>query len=350
MSNGIIQSALTIFIVSIAIYVVKYLKFFSKYLDNKIVKIIGKIVLGVIMLIINFKIYKEIIQISTNLSYLNEVRKNNEIFEIYDEKILNELRYYKKICEDEYSIENSQKPYIPEGFEYVEGEWKNGFVIQDKELNQYVWVPCSNMNENDFVAKLERKNFVTQPMISKDVCVNDKYEKFLESALKNGGFYISRFEIGIDNNKPVSQYGRNIYCNITKNEAKEFVSKMYEQHEINCDLINGYAYDTTMSWLKQTNDSIKIDIYDIENNELFTGRNHYNNIYDFFDNIMEITSEESYSNIIIRGWIYEDMSKYENIINVMGISEDCFDRFSIREHDNDFSPYTLLTTRTILYK
>ena len=47
------------------------------------------------------------------------------------------------------------RTYIFEDFSYVEGEWNTGFVIEDKDKNQYVWVPCSNI-ENIDVPKLEK--------------------------------------------------------------------------------------------------------------------------------------------------------------------------------------------------
>lgn len=340
MSSGVIQIAITIMIISILIY---WIKNFDS--NKKLYRVLKKILPIIICCVIGIFIFKKVISIKNSYEYFKFNFENGKIFQEYNEKLLEEMEYYKEIINAEYENQNSYTPYIPTGFEYVEGEWNNGFVIQDQNFNQYVWIPCSNNNSKD-IPKLEKRNFVNQVFISKDICINKEYKEFLRSALENGGFYISRFEIGIENNKPVSQMGKSIYSNITFDEAERFVSQMYDTNEINCDLINGYAYDTAMYWLKNTND-IEIDIYDVENKECYTGRKEYNRVYDFFDNIMEITSEENFDTVIIRGCV----EKCEvDLLSKIGIDNDNFDRFSIRKIDNYWSPYTLLSTRTIIYK
>ena len=82
------------------------------------------------------------------------------------------------------------------------GEWNTGFIIQDENENQFVWIPVSN---KDIIGtqKLLKKDFKIGPIISKETCLDDNYEAFIESALENGGFYISRYEIGIKDGKVV---------------------------------------------------------------------------------------------------------------------------------------------------
>lgn len=43
---------------------------------------------------------------------------------------------------------NYTDPPIPEGWEYVEGDWNNGFTIQDSKGNQFVWVPVDFLDPN----------------------------------------------------------------------------------------------------------------------------------------------------------------------------------------------------------
>ena len=51
----------------------------------------------------------------------------------------------KSITIDNISKISADNPYIPEGFEHVEGtEVDTGFVIEDKDGNQYVWVPVES--------------------------------------------------------------------------------------------------------------------------------------------------------------------------------------------------------------
>ena len=229
-------------------------------------------------------------------------RENDVVNEYNDKRIFDEWNIYRTAINKQYEKNIYEKPYIPEGFSYVEGAWNTGFVIQDEMQNQYVWVPCTN-EENHEITKLERKNFSKEPFISKDICINEGCEKFISSTLENGGFYISRYEIGKENNLPVSKAGVKIFGNITREEAKQVVSKMNKNVNLQCELINGYAYDTTLSWLKTTND---IKVNEVDNkNDLKTGRFQYNNIYDFIDNILEITAESSYGTVIVRGFLFD---------------------------------------------
>lgn len=46
---------------------------------------------------------------------------------------------------------SADNPYIPEGFSVINDSIEEGFVIEDGDGNQYVWVPVEN-------GKLEREN------------------------------------------------------------------------------------------------------------------------------------------------------------------------------------------------
>ena len=123
---------------------------------------------------------------------------------------------------------------------------------------------------------------------------------------------------------------------------------MNTNEKLNSELINGYAYDTVLAWLKNTND-IKISKYE-DTESLLTGREKYNNIYDFIDNIMEMTSETSYENVIIRGFLFEELETDDNYLGEIGYGPDSLARISIREEDNYYTIDNIMGLRTILYK
>jgi hypothetical protein len=254
------------------------------------------------------------------------------MFAEFDKKIEEENLFYKNVINENYINQNSMNPYIFEGFEYVEGEWNTGFVIQDENKNQFVWVPCTNLKDEN-ILKLEKSNFKSQAEISKDMCADDEYEEFMLSALENGGFYISRYEIGNEENKPVSKENVNVWTSLTRQEAIEISNSMYDN--INSKLINGYAYDTTLSWIEKNN-NVSADKVDVREN-VYTGRNQYNNIYDFTDNIMEYTLERFYDTVIIRGFAYSKENEDES-------------RYAINEDEDYFDYVSLIGFRTILYK
>ena len=342
-----------IIIVSIIIYFVKNFKEISGFIDkmreNKIATIVYKAIIIVVIFAMVYSTYRWIVEIQKSFDFLRFTKENDAINDYNDKKIIEEFKIYKSAIDENYENQNSKNPYIPEGFSYVEGQWNTGFVIQDEAGNQYVWVPCTNV-EDEEVVKLERKNLSKEPFISKDICINEGCEKFILSSLENGGFYISRYEIGKENNMPVSKAGVEVFGNITRNEAQEVVNKMNKNAELHYELINGYAYDTTLSWIKSTNE-IKINkIEDKEN--VKTGRMSYNNIYDFIDNILEITSESSYGNVIIRGFLFneEDEKRENKFIEKLGYNIKSLDRISIREEDSYYTLENIMGFRTMLYK
>ena len=205
------------------------------------------------------------------------------------------------------------------------GEWNTGFIIEDESGNQYVWVPT---------LKLVKKDFIVNANIQKEYCLDDNYEEFMKSVISNGGFYISRYESGVEEGKVVFKANMPLLQNVTKNEVTQKIKAMYEEEEFTCELINGYAYDTVIEWLKSDSE---IEVFDIDVDLALTGRNANKNIFDLFDNVLEYTSETSYDTIVIRGALEEDFSKENS-------------RYAILKEENNFRDNTILTARTIIYK
>ena len=105
---------------------------------------------------------------------------------------------------------------LPNGFHYVGGDISTGLVISDKQGdtmnasgvnmgNQFVWIPVSSE------ADLERTNFdtngqpttglykyCTEPYASGYSTEASEYNTMRAQVLKYGGFYIGRFEAGVN--------------------------------------------------------------------------------------------------------------------------------------------------------
>ena len=241
----------------------------------------------------------------------------------------------------DYDNQDYSKPYILEGFEYVTGEWNTGFVIKDQNGNEFVWVPCTNL-ENKDAPKIEKRYFFENTLISKDFCYDIEYEEFLNSALENGGFYISRYEIGKENDTPVSKPEVEIYSYVTQEEAIELAKNMYKSNSFKSELINGYAYDTVFAWILGSNNLVDNN-NTIAADKYYTKRdNSYNNIFDIFDNILEITMEKNYNTVVTRG-VYGKKA-FENYY--MPVANSNENRYSILENDSNEST----TFRIVLYK
>lgn len=142
-----------------------------------------------------------------------------------------------------------------------------------------------------------------------------------------------------ENNIPVSKKDVKIWNNINLEEAKQIVNSMYENESFKCEIINGFAYDTTLNWILNDIDINKENIgkkYD------YTGRNSYKNIYDILDENMEITLEKSYSNTIIYRGFISDENKVKKQFGI-----EITDNRWITEEDSRIENFGI---RTIIYK
>lgn len=328
-------------IIAIIGYISKNQKYFleikDKYFNKKFYKILILLIEIFIILLIIMFIYINIKKIIRFTQKYEISQEDTNMFKDYDERIIKEQKFLKSVIEDNiYEGKNYNNPYILEGFEYVEGEWNTGYVIQDENKNQYVWVPCTNRENKDGVPVLEKINLDNPAFISKDTCIDESYEKFITSAIKNGGFYVSRFEIGKENEIPVSKYGVEIWNNLTRKEAIEVINTMYLNKDFNCELINGLAYDTMMSYVLKNNSKEIVERNFTENN-CYSGNKKYNNIYDIMDNSMELTNETLYETIIIRGMCNNDEYEFCN-------------RYNILEEEKEYIYNSLISFRTMIYK
>lgn len=345
MNSGIVIIGISIIVISVIIYVIKNNQDFSeKYnrmKNNKVFKTLFYILIIFICIFYIRYIYKSIIQIKENVVFFENSKENQEFFEEFDKNLKKEESFYKEAIKKDYG-DILKQPYIPDGFEYVEGDVSSGYVIQDQEQNQYVWVPCTN-KENDEILKLEKRDFfdlTNLTSIRNYECLDTEYKEFIKSALENGGFYISRFELGKENDKIVSKLGAKVWYNTTRKDAEEIVKNIYTN--INCRLINGYAYDTTLAWIKKNN-NIEIKNYkDLKN--ITCGRLKYNNIYDLTDNVMEITLEDLYDTIVYRGYSNIEELSLNNRYNIEDKEINNYDELLDQKLIN------LLAFRTVIYK
>lgn len=173
----------------------------EKIKENKRKLIIVGIIIAIILLIIG-------------IIFINKAGKGNKSKQIAK-------------AEEEYGYD---KPYIPEGFIYVEGNWNTGYVIKDIQLgNEFVWIPI----DGSTVTELKRRDYITEDTISMESCAETLDEAFEESVKKYGGYYVGRYEAGIPegktfqtademntNGKPVTKKGASIWNNIDYENAR----------------------------------------------------------------------------------------------------------------------------------
>lgn len=349
MISDILYLVMMIVIITISIYKIIQKKLFDWDKKNRIITNFCNysilVVLGVFVIIYTKDFSHKVI------SAVQMYRDNKALTLLWgfcDAKIKDENEKYVNVVQNGNVSLNYSKPYIPDGFKYVEGEWNTGYVVSDEYENEYVWVPCTN-GDVDGVVKIEKMDFVKNPATSYYTCFDEKYDNFLESAVKYGGFYISRYEISYEDEKYCSKSGKKIITGITNKKASEIVeifNSYNKDRDYDIKMINGYAYDIALKWILMDKSTAKNVSYNLTyGDSLLTGKSSNKGIYDFIDNILELTSEFCYDTQIVRGYPFSDV-----INESTGNDFSKESRYVVSIGDTYFSDYDLIAFRTLLIK
>ena len=195
---------------------------------------------------------------------------------------------------------NETRPYLPTGFTQVKGTTlKNGLTIQDSTGNQYVWVevpktgkvyPTAGLNITEFTTDeytaieadlhtytdvyrdgtIYKDEYYSGVGLTSDEYTNLK-KTMLKSVYQNGGFYIGKYETGIEN-KPKTSYSvdtaptetpvikRNAYPYnyVTCSQAQTLASNM-ESGNHTSSLMFGVQWDLVLKYL-ETKGTSQVDL------------------------------------------------------------------------------------------
>ena len=186
---------------------------------------------------------------------------------------------------------NETRPYLPTEFTQVKGTiLKNGLTIQDSTGNQYVWIEVPMTEEVYPTAGLSITNFTDEEYtaIETDLhtytdvyrdgtsnkdeyysevgLTNDQYtnlkKTMLKSVYQNGGFYIGKYETGIENKPktsgsadtaptetPVIKRNAYPYNYVTCSQAQTLASNM-ESGNHTSSLMFGVQWDLVLKYLE----------------------------------------------------------------------------------------------------
>ena len=230
---------------------------------------------------------------------------------------------------------------IPAGFKITADATTadKGIVIQDKDKNQFVWIPVpkegwvykdtNGTKANDIQIKLDRYAFATDGtpsaysglFIEEDSTDTDDLlnygntiakdiEAFKTSVAKNEGYYIGRYEARTETARSsktdtittITENGNHyIYNYVTQIQAADLARNMYDNTKpFTSDLMNSYAWDTAISFLQEcgTNSGYS-RLSNINYSFVTTGTNNQEtkdvqcNVYDMAGNTTEWTTETS---------------------------------------------------------
>lgn len=246
---------------------------------------------------------------------------------------------------------------VPAGFKVTEDATNvtEGIVIEDKEGNQFVWIPVGDIytdiektESGKRTITLERYDFANDgtPSVysgtyTEDTAQNHNSEygnaiakdidAFKSSANKNHGYYIGRYEAGVtgydassittmnsnadvnwtgykalDGNdlKLVCKLDQQVWNYVTQNKASELSQNIYTSSTFTSDLINSYAWDTAIVFIQEFSEdrdySMQTSLQNtlVKTGKATDGKNNdvRCNIYDMAGNTLEWTTETySYS-------------------------------------------------------
>lgn len=205
---------------------------------------------------------------------------------------------------------NGNKIVVPAGFKITQDttDVTKGVVIEDKDGNQFVWIPVGDIKYAGGTTNITLGRYVfdssgnidTALSVSnpgdqlktsstaayyyteglKDEATSNAHaidiEKFIRSANGNHGYYIGRYEAGVtsydsvstsnsssltnwtgytktDGSNPqiVCKEGQQVWNYITQNKASELSRNMYDNTStFTSDLINSYAWDTAIVFIQ----------------------------------------------------------------------------------------------------
>ena len=214
------------------------------------------------------------------------------------------------------------EPYLPTGFTKVEGtSLANGYTIQDSTGNQYVWVevpktsevyPTAGLNitgfSNDEYAKIETDLHTYTNDYRDGTSYKDEYysdavtgltsaqyielkQKMLKSVYQNGGFYVGKYETGIEDSPkksytseltqtPVIKQNAYPYNYVTCSQAQTLANSM-ESGSHTSSLMFGVQWDLVLKYL-ETKGTAQADL-----------KTDSASIGNYYDNLWEITNENS---------------------------------------------------------
>ena len=311
-----------------------------------------------------------------------EYNKTDDMMsQAYNENVDDE--YFEKTATiDGEDIGTELNPTIPEGFKPIDtdtSEWgdgtkppeeddvNNGLVIQDRNGNQFVWIPVAtpvsdteangttnkamavkigdnyrgliyefsasgsnvmsgctkttgNYREPDIVSDYDNDKTYNNGLFTKN-SLQEEYNKMIESVTKYHGFYIGRYELGLEGNIPVSKNASTNSGVVTADSSnsntkmwyglyskcKEFAREESDKSVVST-MLWGSQYDAMMNWMMEHEIDIVSLNNTIYNNSKQTGskeKDLLKNIYDIYGCHKEWTLEVfTLNSRVFRGGFY----------------------------------------------
>ena len=217
------------------------------------------------------------------------------------------------------------KPYFPNStFSYKEGDLRTGLVIKDSNNNEYVWVEVpttiydnttynnngANKPKNTDEWEKIRECLKAYTVDYSDSSYKDTntdgttysvdYQNMLKSVYTNGGFWLGRYEAGLEGDTPrisstaisasdkaVIKQNKIPYNFVTRDEAQELATRM-NYNGCTSSLIFGIQWDLTLKYIEEktvelaeeaNKDTVRADIKNKLTSKSTEIGNYYNSAF-----------------------------------------------------------------------
>ncbi|MFQ9263832.1 MAG: hypothetical protein ACLR44_01890 [Clostridia bacterium] len=296
--------------------------------------------------------------------YLNNANEDEKIGLITD-NINKEL---SKTDNTKLKDEKGNRIVVPAGFKIINGATTvdKGIVIEDvtetaTKGSQFVWIPVGTITKADGTSveiNLNRYTFDSNgiPTAQDDKIIDTYYQEleesnkgntvaksisdFKTSVLKNGGYYIGRYEARTATARnaagnaltQITEKGtENVYNYVTQLQAAQLSQNMYNSIKFTSDLMNSYAWDTAIVFIQNCGTNSKYSRQNSLNtgavSQIGTNVDIQCNIYDMASNIMEWITETCINSerpCVVRGGHYYDSNFGANTrdSSIISLSDD----------------------------
>ena len=200
-------------------------------------------------------------------------------------------------------------PYLPNStFSKKEGDLATGLVIQDANQNEYVWVevPTTIYDNTTYNNNGAKKPSNSEDYTNIEACLKAyttdyansiysdtnsnftvQYQAMLKSVYTNGGFWIGRYEAGLEGDTPRTSYTEksesikavikpNMYpYNYVKRDEAQTLAQKMNYGDCKGSLIFGVQWDLVLKYIETKNPSQKSNLL---NNSTTIG-NYYNSAF-----------------------------------------------------------------------
>ena len=252
------------------------------------------------------------------------------------------------------------KPYFPNStFSYKEGDLSTGLVIKDSNDNEYVWVEVPRTiydnttynnngakkpsNSEDYTnieacLKVYTADYANSSHSDTNSNFTVQYKAMLKSVYTNGGFWIGRYEAGLEGDTPrtshvaISASDKAVikpnmypYNYVTRDEAQTLAQKM-DYGDCKGSLIFGIQWDLVLKYIETKNPAQKSNLL---TNSTSIG-NYYNSSFELkrgkFAKYNELSDWKAYNSeekpTLVTGSKKKEQSSYVNgILLTTGATE-----------------------------